>query len=381
MGDLAKSLTSGRLFQGVIYGWLVPLLMSSLTYLLFASEVLQGSWLDEDITRIRESIGASEFLFFIGSCFLVALFMHLAMRSVYRIFEGYTFWPRRFALRGIQRQAAWKWYIDSLFYANESTESPEVRAKWLKYAESARSRLARPNPFTAFRLRSLSRDELLVARLHHRYPNLELSLCEELAKGEGLASKFAHALSPTAAGNILRRIEDYGLDTYELDTQRLWFELVAVTDQTSRESLVDARYNADFYIASSMSFSALAVVSAITASMSDSVGMLIPVLIGVFLGVAMYRGWLSALDEWGYVVQAVVNTGRLPLASKLGLDLPRTLEAEREMWTGVRAFSAHRGSGWGKTLDRFRRAQQSSPLASPSSEASDGGTKEVDEAH
>ncbi|MEU5393872.1 hypothetical protein [Streptomyces tibetensis] len=48
-----------------------------------------------------------------------------------------------------------------------------------------------------------------------------------------------------------------------------------------------------------------------------------------------YRSAVTATDEWAAAVRALVNTGRKPLAASLGLALPQTLAAERDMWTMV----------------------------------------------
>lgn len=52
-----------------------------------------------------------------------------------------------------------------------------------------------------------------------------------------------------------------------------------------------------------------------------------------------YRSAVTATDEWAAAVRALVNTGRKPLADSLGLVLPRTLVAERDMWAMVSRLS------------------------------------------
>jgi hypothetical protein len=46
-----------------------------------------------------------------------------------------------------------------------------------------------------------------------------------------------------------------------------------------------------------------------------------------------YRLARMTTDDWALAVRALVDLGRRPLAESLGLNLPRELDREREMWS------------------------------------------------
>ena len=47
----------------------------------------------------------------------------------------------------------------------------------------------------------------------------------------------------------------------------------------------------------------------------------------------LYRIAVVATDDWAGAVRAMVNLGRQPLATSIGLTLPNTIDEERVMWS------------------------------------------------
>jgi hypothetical protein len=75
-----------------------------------------------------------------------------------------------------------------------------------------------------------------------------------------------------------------------------------------------------------------------------------------------YRSAVTATDEWAAAVRALVNTGRKPLAASLGLALPQTLAAERDMWTMVSRLSRIPYHERAAALDPYRTEPTTDPV-------------------
>ena len=103
------------------------------------------------------------------------------------------------------------------------------------------------------------------------------------------------------------------------------------------------------------------------------------VLVGVIILGSGYLWYLLAVRSSTQLhrsVRALVHLGRLELAKKLGLDLPLTIEMERDMWHRVTVFSFYsyesedrRNRG---NFDQFR-TKPSTESASSEEPSSDEG--------
>ncbi|MFH9985685.1 hypothetical protein [Streptomyces luteogriseus] len=90
---------------------------------------------------------------------------------------------------------------------------------------------------------------------------------------------------------------------------------------------------------------------------------LLSTLVGLALLVPVwYRSAVTATDEWAAAVRALVDTGRKPLAASLGLALPQTLAAERDMWTMVSRLSRIPYHERAAALDRYRAEPATDPV-------------------
>jgi len=67
-----------------------------------------------------------------------------------------------------------------------------------------------------------------------------------------------------------------------------------------------------------------------------------------------YRLAITTTDGYAAAVRALVNTGREPLATAMGLRLPPTLAAEREMWSLASKLVRLSYHEKAVDLDRFR---------------------------
>jgi hypothetical protein len=137
---------------------------------------------------------------------------------------------------------------------------------------------------------------------------------------------------PTSLGNALKAMELYGKSRFELDSQTFWYELQAVATPTARRDTEDARTAVDFFISSIINLVLLATASVIVGTVQGGPAPFLVAAIALLLAPFAYRAAVFNVLDWRYSVQALVNVSRVPLAESLGMQMPRTFEAEREMW-------------------------------------------------
>jgi hypothetical protein len=160
---------------------------------------------------------------------------------------------------------------------------------------------------------------------------------------ERLAAYPNHAedVMPTRLGNALRALERYGVDRFGLDSQSLWYELLAVTPDNLRRDAEDARASVDFFLSAIAHLTLLATVSAGVAIVSGGLGSALVAVVSLSLIPVAYNGAVLNVGESRAAVQAVVNTGRFKLPVALGLRLPSSFADERELWTAYRSLVAY----------------------------------------
>jgi hypothetical protein len=79
------------------------------------------------------------------------------------------------------------------------------------------------------------------------------------------------------------------------------------------------------------------------------------------LAILWYRIAVVATDDWAGAVRALVNLGRQPLASSLGLELPLTLARERTMWSATVSLVQGQSAPDTSALDEFRGPENARP--------------------
>jgi hypothetical protein len=226
--------------------------------------------------------------------------------------------------------------------------------KWLRDHEDgvahvrAARRAHRDHELTAWSeaRRSETRDQRRqLDDLDDAHPVISRYLAKDVAKGAVWLALLAERLhrypvddrqvAATRLGNAIRRFEEYGYNRYLLDSQVLWHELNAVVPDPVRKQVEDGRTNVDFFISPLYGHFVVALAAAVdlvagTAGQPWTVaGALVALLV---LSAIWYRVAVVATDEWAGAVRAMVNLGRRPLATALGLELPGTIDAERAMW-------------------------------------------------
>jgi hypothetical protein len=139
----------------------------------------------------------------------------------------------------------------------------------------------------------------------------------------------------TRLGNALSAIEHWGRDRYGLDTQTMWYELYGVSADQVRRDAEDGRSPVDFFVSMIANMCALILASSTCLIFAPATRVRAGVIIIVALAAipASYNLAVRNVVDWSLSVKAMVNIGRVNLAEALSLDMPRTLEKEREMWS------------------------------------------------
>lgn len=336
MSDIAKGILAGG--WSLVAGWIVPVAINVLIFGLFvlpslgsipmARQILNAPWPERSLAGL-------------GVAVVFGLVLSALQNPLYRVLEGYLFWPPRLARFRRDYHAKVKTLqqdrldvirlrtldLQGLLSPQEKQRLADLLAK-PPVNRHAEQDLARPAV-----QRSLLRERL------RRYPIDD------------------DQLAPTRLGNAIRRFEEYGYDRYRLDSQALWYELTAVAPSRLTRQVDNARAGVDFFIClmyGNLALAAVALVS-LTATRPHYWTLVITAGALIWLIPVWYRlAWVST-DDWALATRALVDLGRRPLAEGLGLNLPQELNREREMWRRYcrmvrRPYQASNSSD----LDEFR---------------------------
>lgn len=278
MTDLVKSVLGGA--WTLIVGWILPVFVSlQLAMWLVLPELQRFTAID----RFLQQPSASRQLALLAIAVVTGLVLAAAQTPLYRILEGYTLWPIK--------------------YANHRIKKHQARRRRLDESATASARGVRAG--------------LLYERAA-RYPVED--------------EQFA----PTALGNAIRRFETYAGDRYQLDSQLLWQHLTAAAPDRAVAAVDTARTSVDFFVCLFYG-AALTALSglAITVSGARGTRAAFAIVAGILIAVICYQLAVVATDEWNAAVRAVVDHGRAGVASAFGLTIPANFEDERLMWRAV----------------------------------------------
>jgi hypothetical protein len=183
---------------------------------------------------------------------------------------------------------------------------------------------------------------------------------------------------PTRFGNAIRAFETYGKSRFNMDSQTLWHELVAVTPKYIQSEIDSAQSSVDFFVALfylSLFFGfACLVLGAIE---HFKIGILLLSFPAFSLAILCHWLAIKAIDAWSSPIHALVNLGRVKLADGLGLKLPKTLEEEKKMWGLVTKYAYYASPEYGEPLNAYRKAlteQRAEEGAGEEAGAGNGGT-------
>lgn len=301
MADLIKTL-SGNLWK-FVYAWLLPAIVAISAFVLFVFPAIVDLSVVRQLTKAASQNVVIRSITFVVAALIVAVLLALNSTPLYRLLEGYN-WPR---------------------WAYEARKRTQVR-RWKRVKAIA---FAPPGSRVDLIQQQLAWDRL------KEYPDEQYIL-------------------PTRLGNAIKAFETYGVSRYGLDSQTFWYELVTVAPDALQKEEQDARAVVDFFVSAiylAALFSAIAVLVSILRSDMQSLaaGAIAAMLVPFF-----YSRAVKSVRQWRFVVQALVNVGRLKLADALGLTLPPTLEEERQMWQALTGFVFWGSEEYAKDLERFR---------------------------
>jgi hypothetical protein len=278
-----NALFSASSARNLLLGWIVPSLIAVSVTVFFLFPV----WGDEfAFAKKLEGMSWGErSAVLAGAAFSIGFLLNSWQSGLYRLLEGYLL-PVR-----LQR-----WLI-----ARKRQRKAEIKLRY---------------------------DEARDAANDQRRMNIELERYRKFPPDD--------EIMPTSLGNAIRSAEAYSWDRYRLDIVTLWYHLQAVIPEPLRADEDRARSAIDFQICAFYLSAVVAGLSALTMGVAGPSTQLV-VLAGVpiFVATLFYRGAVVAAHEWRKSMEAIADVGRAPLAVRLDLSLPASLESEREMWRVV----------------------------------------------
>jgi hypothetical protein len=278
VSDLIKGVLGGG--WSLVLGWIFPAGLSIGTFLLLLGASLDQAW---PLADLRGTSTADRSLVAFGAAVTLGVLLAAIQTPLYRILEGYLLWPGRIA-------------------------------EWRR-----RRHVARRTRLTAAATASRGYRAGLTEERRRRYPDDDKDVV------------------PTQFGNAIRRLELYGWNRYQLNTQVLWYRIIAVVPEPTAKAVDNARANVDFFVALLYGhlLVAAAAAAALLTNQDRTPHLLAALIVAPLIAAASYRLAILATDEWTAAVKALTDLSRVPLARALGLTMPQTLEEERQMWRAV----------------------------------------------
>jgi hypothetical protein len=179
--------------------------------------------------------------------------------------------------------------------------------------------------------------------------------------------QFIGYVRATRLGNALTAIEHWGRDRYGLDTQTMWYELYGVSADQVRRNAEDGRSPVDFFVSMIANMFALILASSACLIFAPATRVRAAVIIVVALAAipASYNLAVRNAVDWSLTVKAMVNVGRANLADALSLEMPATLDKEREMWSAHFWTVEVNQDAYLASYNSFRRPRGYRPEAPP----------------
>lgn len=311
--EIFKVIGNQRILASLLLSWIPPNLVSSALIFFYVLDELPADT-ESDVTEWLGNLGLTKVRAWLLVASLLSIGMYLLSRYLYRILEGYDWWPKCLKDRRISAHAMQLKRLNAFREAERYSEGHQP-----------------PDAGTS------GKDPIFTLKSVEAYPVRE------------------DWLLPTKLGNVIRSFETYSYSVFGLDTQTFWYELLAVVPSYVREAVEDSRRVSDFFIAVYYSSFLLIAVNLLPLIMVRSLGPLVAIVGASIVAVWAYRGLLDSVHQWRYAIQALVHLGRAPLAAALRLKLPDTRREEYKMWEALTGAVQHPGqTRWWEILDDFR---------------------------
>lgn len=362
VGGLLDGVGSNKRVQDIVISWLAPLLLGSFAFVIIVLPDVRSSALVSHITNTIATLHVNKFLFIFIASFATASFLYLNRIPLWRFLEGYT-WPDFAARWRIKRahipQRCWleaKLYHERAHLQTQRTERDlrsartdgapdgdishleQAVAKAKKDEEGWLSELQRRNQLRHRRNRARKYPRGL-GWLPRSYQPLFTPRPPRSGCGEWQLPYPASAnkVLPTRLGNAMRVMETYGSDTYGLDSQLMWFELISEASEVLQDVLGDFQFETDTLVCGIYTAIALAGTAFAGGIWRATTGvwdlkLWFTAIVSLLVAELFYRRLLNSIDGWALAVHALVNTAREPLRVKYGLRRPMSHAEEKQMW-------------------------------------------------
>jgi len=140
-------------------------------------------------------------------------------------------------------------------------------------------------------------------------------------------------LLPTPFGNVLRSFEIYPRVMYGFEAIDGWGRLLSVIPKDYLELIDAARAQVDFWVNLGVVFILLQIEYIVLAFMTGTPLQWWVVLLFIVLGTIAPLRATSAASEWGDFVKSAFDVYRFKLLESLGMDIPKSREEEKVIWT------------------------------------------------
>jgi len=160
---------------------------------------------------------------------------------------------------------------------------------------------------------------------------------------------------PTRFGNTFRAIEVYSRVVYGLDSIPAWPRLEAIFPEQFSKLLAEAKAQMDFAVNVTYAGFFIALLYCAFALVELRFPNVWLPFLAAGCGVVGYSMSLSSLSQYGNYVKSAFDLYRGLLAEQLGYEMPRSAEAEREMWTALNNVMIFRSAAAQSRLVKFRK--------------------------
>ena len=159
---------------------------------------------------------------------------------------------------------------------------------------------------------------------------------------------------PTRFGNRYRAVEVYSRVVYGLDAIAAWGRLEAVIPEAYGARLAEEKAQLDFSVNTLLTGLVLVLLYGGLAIAAWDIPAIWLLAGSAVLAVFGYFAANAALETYGQYVKSAFDLFRPQLAEQLGLDLPRSPDAERDMWTQVGRMIIYRSPQAYEQLTKYR---------------------------
>ena len=158
-----------------------------------------------------------------------------------------------------------------------------------------------------------------------------------------LKSKYRNNFPPrkeyilgTEFGNVIRSFELYSMEMYGIDSIAIWDRITCLVPKGHIDYLSDAKASVDFAInilyLMMIILIEYVILLVITRCISQALTLWWIPIFAIGLAFFAYRMAISSARKWGLAVKSVFDLYRYDLLEKLDIDIPKTLDEEKEIW-------------------------------------------------